>query len=110
MKVALKNNAKCGIIIPGVGELGDLKGMIVPGEILEVESEFTKNDFVRNLLETGELSYMSAVPVDIDEEPADEMAGVDIDTLRKQCDLLGIDYTPRWGAAKLQQAIDAASN
>lgn len=99
------------MIIINIGDEMETNYRLLPGgpdaPAIEVPESVLQIDFVKSLIKLGDIVVVHQFA---DEEPADEMMGVDIDTLRKQCDLLGIDYTPRWGAAKLQQAIDAASN
>ena len=99
------------MIIINIGDELDTNYRLLPGgpdaPAIEVPDSVLQIEFVKSLIKLGDIVVVHQF---IDEEPIGEMAGVDIDSLRKQCDLLGIDYTPKWGATKLQQAIDAASN
>ena len=53
--VILKNTARCGIILPGLGELAELKGLVAPGETIEVPDEVADSEYVKNLVNIGEI-------------------------------------------------------
>lgn len=76
---------------------------IVPGGMgsvaVQIPNSAAKIDFVKLLVDSGDL-----IVTEFDEEK--EESG-DIDVLRAQADALGIEYDNRWGAKKLQAAIDA---
>lgn len=98
MNVTVKNTAKRAIIVPGVGDIALLEGMIAPGASLEVDEALTQTDFIRHLVSIGELSVGAA------STPAPVETG-DIDALREQAEMLGIDVDKRWKAGRLQEEI-----
>lgn len=99
------------MIIINIGDELDTNYRLLPGgpdaPTIEVPESVLQIDFVKSLIKLGDIVVVHQFA---DEEPADEMTTAHIDLLRAKCDGLGIDYTSRWGATKLQQAIDAASN
>lgn len=74
---------------------------IKPGDnpAVEVPYEFTKSDFVKNLLDTGDLTRMT---------PADTDGDDDMEALRNEALLLGIDVKKTWNADKIRAEIDKA--
>jgi hypothetical protein len=98
------------MIIINIGDELDTNYRLLPGgpdaPAVEVPESVLQIDFVKSLIKLGDIVVVHQFA---DEEPEVEMAGVDIDSLRKQCDLLGIEYTRKWDEAKLQMAIDAAT-
>jgi hypothetical protein len=74
---------------------------IKPGEnpAVEVPDELCKSDFVKNLLNTGDLTRMT--PADTD--------GDDVGSLRDEAMLLGIKVDKKWDAARIQSEIDKAN-
>lgn len=98
MNVTVKNNAKCALVIPGVGSLALLDGLVAPGDSIEVDEELTKTDFMRQLVSVGHIVITGAV---IEAEPQTD----ELDALREQADMLGIQHNKRWGAAKFREEI-----
>ncbi|AVD86196.1 hypothetical protein [Pseudomonas sp. SWI44] len=78
---------------------------ILPGEnpAVEVPDAVAKIDFVKALLESGDLRRVGADELD-DEDDAD-----DIDALREQADLAGVKVNKTWGAARLREEIAKAT-
>ena len=99
MNVILKNNAKSGIIIPGVGELAKLDGLVAPGDTISVDEQLTKTDFIQHLIETGHL-IVAGTEVTVEAEPTG-----DIEALREQAEILGIEVDKRWKAGRLREEI-----
>lgn len=99
MTVKLTNNAKCAIIVPGVGELAKLEGLVAPGDSIEVDESLTKSDFIQHLIDEGYLVVSGVQPVAVTTEP-DEL-----DALREQAEMLGIEVDKRWKAGRLREEI-----
>jgi len=97
MKTILRNTAACNILIPFVGE--GLDGLVSPGKEITVGEESMATDFVKNLIQLGELANLGEVT---EGEPS-------LDELRAKCDELGIEQNARWSRAKLQLEIDKAT-
>lgn len=78
----------------GYTEFYDIK----PGEnpAVEVPDEFCKSDFVKNLLNTGDLTRMT--PAEQDDVP-------DLEALSDEAMLLGITVDKKWDAVRLQSEI-----
>lgn len=98
----LRNNA-CRLITvngsmgaDGYTEFYDIK----PGEnpAVEVPDALCKSDFVKNLINIGELIVLQS-----------EAAPVDTDALRDEAMLLGIKVDKKWDAARIQAEIDKAN-
>lgn len=98
----LKNNAKRLITInapmteAGYSEFYD----VLPGENppTEVPDALCKSDFVKNLINIGELIVLQS-----------EAAPVDTDALRDEAMLLGIKVDKSWDATRIQAEIDKAN-
>lgn len=75
---------------------------IKPGEnpAVEVPDELCKSDFVKNLLNTGDLTRMT---------PADTDGDDNLEALRNEALLLGIDVKKTWNADKIRAEIDKAN-
>lgn len=101
----LKNEAARLITIKHVvdGELTSYQ--ILPGEnpAVEVPDAVGKIDFVKALLENGDLRRVGADELD-DEDDAD-----DIDALREQAGRAGVKVNKTWGAARLREEIAKAT-
>lgn len=69
MKIVLKNTAVCVIIIPGVVKDSELGGLVAPGEQITVPVEVANTDFVKNLINIGELDLVDEIEDEDDEEP-----------------------------------------
>jgi len=99
----LRNNSKRLITInapmteSGYSTFYDIK----PGDnpAVEVPDEFCKSDFVKNLLNTGDLTRMTPAESDSD----------DVDSLRDEAMLLDIKVDKKWDAARIQSEIDKAN-
>lgn len=98
MAVNIKNNAKSAIIIPGVGDIAKLDGIVAPGDTLTVDEQLVKSDFVQHLVSTGELIVTGAV---IEPEPENQV----LSALRGQAEMLGISVNKRWGVDRLREEI-----
>lgn len=98
MNTIVKNNSKRAIIVPGVGELAMLGGLVAPGATLEVGESLTQTDFMRHLESVGDIVITSA--------PVASTSSDELEALRDQAEMLGITVNKRWGAAKLQEEID----
>lgn len=100
----LKNEAARLITIKHVvdGELASYQ--ILPGEnpAVEVPDAVGKIDFVKALLESGDLRRVGAD--ELDDEDAD-----DIEALREQAGRAGIKVNRTWGKARLLEEIAKAS-
>lgn len=96
MPTILRNNARCGIIIPFVGQ--DIDGLVAPGCEITAPDEAMETDFVKNLINIGELINLGSV----------EDGELTIEQLRAKCDELGIEHSPRWSKATLKAAIEKA--
>lgn len=74
---------------------------IKPGEnpAVEVPDELCKSDFVKALLNSGDLARVTPAEADPD----------DLEALRDEAMLLGIDVKKTWDAAKIQSEIDKAN-
>lgn len=94
MNVTVKNIAKRAIVVPGVGELALLEGLVAPGDSLTVDESLTKSDFIQHLVSTGDLIVTGA-----------EVETVDLSALREQAETLGIQHNKRWSAAKFREEI-----
>jgi hypothetical protein len=68
--VYLRNNAKCNIILPGFDDM--VKGLVSPGEAIEVSAEAAKSGFVKGLIRSGELSVVEDAAIVDDEPEADK--------------------------------------
>lgn len=98
----LRNNA-CRLITvngsmgaDGYTEFYDIK----PGEnpAVEVPDALCGSDFVKNLINIGELIVLQS-----------EASPVDTDALRDEAMLLGIKVDNKWDAARIQAEIDKAN-
>lgn len=99
----LKNEAARLITIKHVvdGELNSYQ--ILPGEnpAVEVPDAVGKIDFVKSLLENGDLRRVGADELgDESEDDSD-----DIDVLREQAGRAGVKVNKTWGAARLREEI-----
>lgn len=99
----LKNEAARLITIKHVvdGELTSYQ--ILPGEnpAVEVPDAVGKIDFVKSLLENGDLRRVGADELgDESEDDSD-----DIDVLREQAGRAGVKVNKTWGAARLREEI-----
>lgn len=98
----LRNNSKRLITINAPMAEGGYTTFfdIKPGEnpAVEVPDELCKSDFVKNLLDTGDLTRMT---------PAE--ASDDLGALRDEAMLLGIKVDKKWDAARIQSEIDNAN-
>lgn len=101
----LKNEAARLITIKHVvdGELTSYQ--ILPGEnpAVEVPDAVGKIDFVKALLESGDLRRVGADELD------DEDGAGDIDALREQAGRAGVKVNKTWGAARLREEIAKAT-
>jgi hypothetical protein len=97
----LRNNAKRLITINAPMAEGGYTTFfdIKPGDnpAVEVPDELCKSDFVKNLLDTGDLIRMTPAESD------------DVDSLRDEAMLLGIKVDKKWDAARIQSEIDKAN-
>lgn len=98
MNVTVKNIAKRAIVVPGVGELALLEGLVAPGDSVVVDESLTKTDFIRHLVRKGELVITGVV---IEPEPEND----ELTALREQADMLGIQHNKRWGVVKFREEI-----
>lgn len=71
MKVVLKNTAVCVIIIPGVVKDSELGGLVAPGEQITVPAVVANTDFVKNLINVGELDLIDEIEDEEDQDPVD---------------------------------------
>ncbi|MGF6394283.1 hypothetical protein [Pseudomonas plecoglossicida] len=103
----LKNEAARLITIKHVanGELTSYQ--ILPGEnpAVEVPDAVAKIDFVKALLENGDLRRVGADELEADDSDDDD----DIDALREQAGRAGVKVNKTWGAARLREEIAKAS-
>lgn len=101
----LKNEAARLITIKHVvdGELTSYQ--ILPGEnpAVEVPDAVGKIDFVKALLESGDLRRVGA------DELGDEDDSDDIDALREQAGRAGVKVNKTWGADRLREEIAKAT-
>ncbi|WP_017903597.1 hypothetical protein [Pseudomonas asplenii] len=104
----LKNEAARLITIKhkANGEL--ISYQILPGEnpSVEVPDELAKIDFVKALLDIGDLRRVGADELNDDES---EEGGDDIEVLRAEAEALGIKVDKRWKEAKLREEIAKVS-
>lgn len=95
----LKNNAKRLITINAPMTEGGYTTFydVKPGDnpAVEVPDELCKSDFVKNLIDTGDLIKVAAPEADDD-----------LEALRDEAMLLGIDVKKTWNAAKIRAEID----
>lgn len=97
MSVTLLNKAVCAFIIPGVGEGSSLDGLVAPGGTITVTDSVADTDFVRNLIEIGDL------------EEAESLTGDDVlGQLREKAVELGIEVNEVWKEARLRKEIAKA--
>lgn len=100
----LKNEAARLITIKHVvdGELASYQ--ILPGEnpAVEVPDAVGKIDFVKALLESGDLRRVGADELDDEDEG-------DIEALREQAGRVGVKVNKTWGAARLREEIAKAT-
>jgi hypothetical protein len=103
----LKNEAARLITINHLVEGVETSYQILPGEnpAVEVPDAVKKIDFVKALIKNGDLRIADADEAEVD----DEDDGGDVDALRTQATELGIEFTERWGAKRLQAEIAKAS-
>lgn len=104
----LKNEAARLITIKHVVD-GELKSyQILPGEnpAVEVPDAVGKIDFVKALIDSGDLRRADASDAEIDE---DDDAGDDIEALREQAGRAGVKVNKTWGAARLREEIAKAT-
>lgn len=100
----LRNNSRRLITINapmtegGYTEFYDIK----PGDnpSVDIPDTLCKSDFVKNLLNTGDLTRMT---------PADTDGDDDMEALRNEALLLGIDVKKTWNADKIRSEIDKAN-
>ena len=101
---------KCGAntarkIIINIGDKDETQYTLLPGGVdapaIEVPASVVGIEFVKDLISTGDI-----VVVGNDHTVSESD---NIDSLRNQCKLLGIDYGKNWNESKLQQAIDEAT-
>lgn len=100
MSVTLFNNAVCAFIIPGVGEGSSLDGLVAPGGTITVADSVADSDFVRNLIDIGDLQETEARADDGDD---------DINSLREQAGRAGVRVNKTWGKARLLDEIAKAA-
>jgi len=102
----LKNEAARLITIHHLvdGEKASYK--ILPGKnpAVEVPDEVKKIDFVKALLENGDLRIAGADEAESD----DEDDGDDIDSLREQAGRAGVKVNKTWGETRLREEIAKA--
>lgn len=103
----LKNEAARLITINHLVEGVETSYPILPGEnpAVEVPDAVKKIDFVKALIKNGDLRVSDADEAGVDDEGDDG----DVDALRIQATELGIEFTERWGAKRLQAEIAKAS-
>jgi hypothetical protein len=96
----LRNNAKRLITINGLMTEGGYTEFydIKPGDNppVDIPDHLTKSDFVKNLLNTGDLTRITPVETDSD----------DMENLRNEALLLGIKVDKKWDAARIQSEIN----
>lgn len=100
----LRNNSKRLITINAPMTEGGYTTFfdIKPGEnpAVEVPDEFCKSDFVKALLNSGDLTRLT---------PAESDSDDDLESLRNEALLLGIDVKKTWNADKVRAEIDKAN-
>jgi hypothetical protein len=98
----LRNNSKRLITINAAMTEGGYTEFynVLPGDNppVEIPDHLTKSDFVKNLLNTGDLTRMT---------PAESDG--DVDALRDEAMLLGIKVDKKWDATRIQSEIDKAN-
>jgi hypothetical protein len=98
----LRNNARRLITVngsmgaDGYTEFYDIK----PGENppVEIPDHLAKSDFVKNLINIGELIVLQSEAAPVDTEA--------LEALRDEAMLLGINVDKSWDAARIQTEID----
>lgn len=102
----LKNEAARLITINHLVGETETSYPILPGEnpAVEVPDAVAKIDFVKALIKNGDLRI-----ADADEAEGDDEDDGELDALRTQATELGIEFTERWGAKRLQAEIAKAS-
>jgi len=85
-----KGHKKTYNLIPGGGEV-------------HVPDRLVKSKFVQALIASGDIVNLGQAEADA------PTAGEELEALRQQCDLLGIEYDGRWKAGRLQAEIDKAT-
>lgn len=70
-KVVLKNTAVCVIIIPGAVAGSELGGLVAPGDEITVSASVANTDFVKNLINIGELDLIDEIEDEEDEDHVD---------------------------------------
>ncbi|MGL4250944.1 MAG: hypothetical protein ACRCR1_10035 [Aeromonas sp.] len=98
MTVTIQNNARCGIIIPGMGELAEVGGLVAPGNTIDVPDTVADSDYVQYLVSIGELAEVART------------TEVSMDDLRAEAKALGIDVSNRWSRETLVNRIAEANN
>lgn len=102
----LRNNSKRLITVNapmtegGYTKFYDIK----PGDnpAVDVPDQWCNSDFVKNLLKTGDLIAVGAYqPTSVDTE--------ELDTLRNEALLHGIDVDSTWDASRIRAEIDKAN-
>lgn len=95
---------KCGAntarkIVINIGDKDETQYALLPGGVdapaIEVPSSVLDIEFVKNLINSGDI-------VVVNNEPVSD----NIENLRNQCKLLGIKYEKNWTESKLQEAIN----
>lgn len=97
MFVTLLNKAVCAFIIPGVGQGSSLDGLVAPGATITVDDSVADSDFVRNLIDIGDL-----------EEIESRAGDGDIEALREQAGRAGVKVNKTWGETRLREEIAKA--
>lgn len=77
---------------------------VLPGEnpAVDVPDALCKSDFVKNLIKIGELVQTVA--------PESDAADDDLESLRNEALLLGIDVDKKWKAPRIRAEIDKANS
>ncbi|MGL5726376.1 MAG: hypothetical protein ACRCYD_00760 [Plesiomonas sp.] len=109
MTVTIQNNANCGIIIPGMGELAEVGGLVAPGNTIDVPDTVADSEYVQYLVSIGELVEVARI---VDTDTPEEVPPVEtsMDDLRAEAKALGIDVSNRWSRETLVNRIAEANN
>ncbi|EKT4497179.1 hypothetical protein QEM27_004986 [Pseudomonas putida] len=102
----LKNEAARLITINHLVDGEQASYQILPGEnpAVEVPDAVKKIDFVKALLDNGDLRIVDGG----EEEGSDDGSDDDIDALRAEAAELGIEVSNRWGEKRLREEIAKA--
>lgn len=102
----IKNTATCAILIPHAG--ADLEGLIAPGDTIEVSEKSLGTDFVKNLIEIGELELVGSSIQIVKSDDDEDEEGEELELLRTEAEELGINVDKRWGINRLKEEIAKA--